>query len=208
MRHYPQQPLVVDRVEEAADIGIEHPVHALAHDRRMLCIKRHVRITPRPKAIGEPAKVGLVDGTQHLGNRALDDLVLQPLFVLRHCHPIDPSTRLPLLSWKRPIQGSLIDVMQKRGKPGLGSPSGRRVHPLQIRRQGNPALRPDPGLSVRAPLGLAPSLHASRLLRRFHWYYEPVRLPTSARAATPAVPCCCPPLETNPAAPVGPLMFR
>lgn len=144
MRHHPQQPLVVDRVEEAANVGIEHPVHALAHDRRMQCIKRHVRITTRPKAIGEPAKVGLADGTQHLGDRALDNLVLQrrhpewplpaigfgnidpphrlrpvasgvdsfaeiaevilqPLFVPRHCHPIDPSTRLPFLSPKRPI---------------------------------------------------------------------------------------------------------
>ena len=35
VRQHPQQPLVVDRVEEAADVGIEHPVHALAHDRRM-----------------------------------------------------------------------------------------------------------------------------------------------------------------------------
>ena len=33
VRQHPQQPLVVDRVEEAADVGIEHPVHALAHDR-------------------------------------------------------------------------------------------------------------------------------------------------------------------------------
>jgi hypothetical protein len=30
-----------------------------------------------PKAIGEPAKVGFVDGTQHLGDCALDNLVLQ-----------------------------------------------------------------------------------------------------------------------------------
>ncbi len=35
VRQHPQQPLVVNRVEEAADVGIEHPVHTLAHDRRM-----------------------------------------------------------------------------------------------------------------------------------------------------------------------------
>ncbi len=30
-----------------------------------------------PKAVGEPDKVGLVDGAQHLGDRTLDDFVLQ-----------------------------------------------------------------------------------------------------------------------------------
>ena len=72
----------------------------------------------------------------------------------------------------------------------------------------DPALRPDPGLLARDPLGLVPSLRASRFLRRLHRYYEPVRLPTSARMAAPAVPCRHPPPETNPADPVGPLRFR
>lgn len=49
VRHHPQKPLVVDRVEEAAYVGIEHPVHALTHDRCMQSIKRHVRIAPRPE---------------------------------------------------------------------------------------------------------------------------------------------------------------
>jgi site-specific DNA recombinase len=62
VRHHPQQPLVVDRVEEAANVGIEHPVHTLAHDRRMQGIKRHVGVPPRPEAIGEPQEVGLIDG--------------------------------------------------------------------------------------------------------------------------------------------------
>lgn len=35
VRQHPQEPLVVHRVEEAADVGIEHPVHVLAHDRRV-----------------------------------------------------------------------------------------------------------------------------------------------------------------------------
>lgn len=60
----------------SCDVGIEHPVHALTHDRCMQSIERHVRITPRPEAVGEPQEVSLVDGAQHLGHRALDDLVL------------------------------------------------------------------------------------------------------------------------------------
>src|SRR3954467_14215967 len=31
----------------------------------------------RPKAVAEPHEVGLIDSVQHLGHRALDDLVLQ-----------------------------------------------------------------------------------------------------------------------------------
>jgi hypothetical protein len=77
VRHHPQQPLVVNRVKEAADVGIEHPVHALAHDRGVQRIKGQLRISPRPEAIGEPAKVSLINGVHHLGDRALDDLVLK-----------------------------------------------------------------------------------------------------------------------------------
>ena len=35
LRQHAQQPLVVDRVIEAANVGIEHPVHMPAHDRRV-----------------------------------------------------------------------------------------------------------------------------------------------------------------------------
>ena len=38
---------MVNRVEEAADVGIEHPVHALAHDRRVQRRQSLVRV-PRP----------------------------------------------------------------------------------------------------------------------------------------------------------------
>ena len=36
-----------------------------------------MRAPPRPKAVAEPQKIGLVDGVQHLGHRALDDFVFQ-----------------------------------------------------------------------------------------------------------------------------------
>jgi hypothetical protein len=98
--------------------------------------------------------------------------------------------------------------MQQGGEPGLGGTSGRRVHPRKMRQQGDPALRPALGPLARVPLGPAPSLGASRFLRRRHRYYEPVRLPTSARMTAPAAPRRPPPPETNPTDPVGPLMFR
>src|SRR5450759_4224715 len=36
-----------------------------------------MRASLRPEAVAEPQKVGLVDGIQHFGHRALDDLVFQ-----------------------------------------------------------------------------------------------------------------------------------
>ena len=71
------QGVLCSRVQEAANIGIEHPGHALAHDRRMERRQSLMRVSPRPEAVGEPEKVDFVDRAQHLADRALDDLVLQ-----------------------------------------------------------------------------------------------------------------------------------
>ena len=98
--------------------------------------------------------------------------------------------------------------MIEGGEPGLDGRAGRRVHPSEIGWQGDPALCPAPPLLARVPSGLVPSLGAPRFLRRRHQYYEPVRLPTSARMAATASPRLHPPPETNLADPVGPLMFR
>ena len=249
MRHHPQQPFVVDRIEKAAKVGIEHPVHALAHQRRMQRRKSHMRVPSWPEAVGEAEEIDLVDGAEKLGDCTLNDLVLQSrhaeralpaigfrdvdtpnrlwpvtarvdagaeipevglqvLLVRRHRHPIDPRTCQPLLSPERPFERRDVDMMQQASEPGLGGLLGRRVHPREVGRQGCPALCPDPGLHARDPPGLVPSLSASRLLRRLHRYYEPVRLPTSARMMASAVPCHHPPPETNPADPVGPLRFQ
>jgi hypothetical protein len=90
------------------------------------------------------------------------DVARQPLFVLRHRYPIDSRAGLPLLSSKRPKKTGFIDMVQQSREPGLGSLLGRRVHPLEVRRQGNPALCPDPDLLAPAPLGLA--LPSTRLV--------------------------------------------
>jgi hypothetical protein len=77
VRQHPHQPSVVDGIEEGADVDIEHEVHALRHQGLVQSVQGRVRAPPRPEAVAEPEKVGLVDGVQHLGHRALDDLVLQ-----------------------------------------------------------------------------------------------------------------------------------
>jgi len=130
------------------------------------------------------------------------------LLVHLHRYPIDSRTRLPLLSPKRTFKRGPINMMQQCSELDLVGPMGRRIHPREAWRQGSPALCPAPRIPTWVLPGLVPSLHASRFLRRLHQYYGPVRLPTSARMTASDFPRRPPPPETNPAAPVGPLMFR
>src|SRR5437660_5039800 len=53
------------------------PVHALAHQRRMRRRKSHMRVPSWPEAVGEAEEIELVDGAEKLGDRTLNDLVLQ-----------------------------------------------------------------------------------------------------------------------------------
>lgn len=46
-------------------------------------------------------------------------------------------------------------MVQQGREPGLGGLAGRRVHPLEVRRQGNPALCPDLAFSRGLPSGWA-----------------------------------------------------
>ena len=50
---------MVDPIENAANVSIEHPVHALAHQRHVHCGENHIRAPPRPKAVGEAEEVAL-----------------------------------------------------------------------------------------------------------------------------------------------------
>jgi hypothetical protein len=77
MGEHPQQPLVIDGVEEATDVRVEDPVHILRHERRVQRPQRPVRTPARPESIGETHKVDLVDGAEYFGHRALDNLVFQ-----------------------------------------------------------------------------------------------------------------------------------
>ncbi len=108
VRHHPQQPLVVDRVEEAADVGVEHPGHALTHDRGVQRIESHVRAPPRPEAVGEAQEVDLVDAVEHRHHGLLDDLVLQGRDAQRPHPPVG---------------------LRDEGPPGRLGPVGAQVDP-------------------------------------------------------------------------------
>ena len=94
--------------------------------------------------------------------------------------------------------------MQQCRKPCPLVPPGCLVHPLEVRRQGAPALCPDLGLPLQAPSGPTPSLGTPRYLRRRHRYYGPVRRPTSARWDALVCPRVSPPSVTPPTVPIGP----
>ena len=70
-------------IEEAAYVGIQHPVDPLRHQGCLQGIQRLMRVPPRPKTVAEPEKVDFVDGAQHPSHRPLDDLVLQVRYAER-----------------------------------------------------------------------------------------------------------------------------
>jgi hypothetical protein len=72
-----QKPLVVDGVKETTNVCIEHPVHSFALDSRRKRVQRHVLATALTEPVRKTEKVFFVNGVQHLGHGALDDLVLQ-----------------------------------------------------------------------------------------------------------------------------------
>jgi len=70
------------------------------------------------------------------------------------------------------------------------------------------ALRPDSGDLAQFSFRPTPSLRTPRFLRRHHRYYEPVRLPASARRGALFSPRAAPPSLTSATDPAGPLGFR
>ena len=65
------QPPVVDGIEEATDVHIEHPVHVLRQQSRVERIQRVMLTASWPEPVREAEEVGFVDGVQHLSCRAL-----------------------------------------------------------------------------------------------------------------------------------------
>src|SRR5665213_536119 len=75
------EPRMLQRIEEATQVRIEHPVHFLRRDPDRQRIQRLMRTAFGPKAVREAEKILLVDRIQYLDEGALDD------FVFQHRHP-------------------------------------------------------------------------------------------------------------------------
>src|SRR5215216_8164171 len=71
-------PRVIDRVEERANVGVEHPAHLLAVDCHSDCVERSMLRPARPEAIREPDEFALFVDRLHQHPRCLlDDFVFQ-----------------------------------------------------------------------------------------------------------------------------------
>src|ERR1700680_1317881 len=71
------QPFVRNRIEKAANVNIEHPVHFSRQQSRVERIQRLMLASPGPEPIRESEKIRFVDSVQHLDRRALDDFIFQ-----------------------------------------------------------------------------------------------------------------------------------
>ena len=79
------------------------------------------------------------------------EIGLQVLLVVLHRYPIDSGTGRAPLPPERSLERGDVDVVQQCREPGLARASGRRVHTLEVRQQGLPALCPALRLLRRDP---------------------------------------------------------
>ena len=64
-------------IEKALNVRINHPVHLFPVDPGMESVQRIMLATPRPKPVGKPDEVLLIDSFQNIDDRLLGNLVLQ-----------------------------------------------------------------------------------------------------------------------------------
>jgi hypothetical protein len=76
MLQEPDQPFLVDLVEERSDVGVQYEAHLLAVDPDAERIQRVMRAAPRPESVRHSEEVFLIDRVQQRDHCPLDDLVL------------------------------------------------------------------------------------------------------------------------------------
>ena len=85
----PDQPAPRNRVEEFADVTIDHPVNLAPLDADRERIERIMRPTPGPEPVAEPQELRLVNRRQdYLRHSLLDDFVLYGRDAERSCAAI------------------------------------------------------------------------------------------------------------------------
>ena len=202
MLEEPHHPFVVDRVEERADVGVEHPVHPFLMDADPESVQRLMLASPFTEPVGKAEEVRLIDGVQHRRHGVLDDLVLQggdaeralppvrfrdvgtPLLVIAPCHPVDAGRRGSLQLPEALRQQFGRHMVHQRREPCLPVPPCQFTYSVQPRRRAGPALRPGRGRMFAIALGCPPSLPTLRerrggpadLVRVVPRYYAGIRL--------------------------------
>src|ERR1700681_1638978 len=75
-------------IQEASDVGVEHPVHALPLDAHRQRVQRLVRAATGTEPVRESLEVHLVDLVENGHHGLLDDLVFQRRDAQRALSPI------------------------------------------------------------------------------------------------------------------------
>ena len=104
---------MVDGVEEAADVRVEHPVRPLLDDDRRERVQGVVRRPPGAEAVRETQKRSFVDGLQDHAHGLLHDLVLQSRNSNRPLPPIRVRDMHPSHG-KRVVAAAVDPVLQVR----------------------------------------------------------------------------------------------
>jgi site-specific DNA recombinase len=113
------KPFVRNRIEKAAYVQIEHPVHLLRQKSRVKRIQRIMLASLGTESVREAEEVRFVDSVHHLDRCALNDLVLQRSNSERSQPPVGlgdvhPTHRLgPVRSLLQPM-GEVLEVRLKR----------------------------------------------------------------------------------------------
>ena len=71
------QPFVRKRIEKAANVQIQHPVHLLRQQSGVERIQRVMLASPRSESVRKVEEIRFVDSVQHFDGCALDDFVFQ-----------------------------------------------------------------------------------------------------------------------------------
>src|SRR6202023_3718509 len=104
------------RIEKAANVQIEHPVHLLRQQSGVERVQRVMLASPRSETVRKTEEIRFVDGVQHLDGRALDDLVFQRRNSERSFPPvalvdIRPTHRLRSIRSSLQPMGEVLEVV-------------------------------------------------------------------------------------------------
>jgi hypothetical protein len=82
------EPFVVQRIEEATNVRVEHPLHSSRFEADRQRVERLMRAAPGPEPVREAEKVRFVDGVQHVDDGPLDERIFQRRHAERPLPPV------------------------------------------------------------------------------------------------------------------------
>src|SRR5437867_7361051 len=109
------QPFMLQCIEKALKVGIEHPFHQFLPHPVGHGVQRLMLASPWTASVREPQEVHLVNRVQHLDGGALDDLVFQHRYSKRSFPPVrlldinTPNWSCPVCAARQP-SGYTLEV--------------------------------------------------------------------------------------------------